>query len=54
MADSRPTETIRLTVKILPDEKALLERAARRAGDCSLSAVVRTLIRTLADAEKAA
>lgn len=53
MPDSRPDETIRLTVKILPEEKALLERAARASGDCSISAVVRKLIRTLAE-EKAA
>jgi uncharacterized protein (DUF1778 family) len=52
MADALP-ETIRLTVKILPEEKALLERAARRAGDCSISAVVRKLIRD-ALADKAA
>ena len=53
MADPK-TETIRLTVKILPEEKEALERAARRAGDCSISAVVRKLIRTLSDDEKAA
>lgn len=53
MAEARPNQVI-LTVKILPEEKALLERAARAAGDCSISAVVRKLIRTLAETEKAA
>lgn len=47
MSDDRndPDTIIRLTVKISVADKAALERAARAAGDSSVSAVVRKLIR---------